>query len=269
MMDSTRKKQIPALQRKKVTASARARVSTSRVRKATKSRLEESFLQSSPPLTAMAYLNHPNLTTTPSQPINNQPDVMIDMLRQLTQSNQSLLERIEKFDQQPANTHQTTVVGGLSTKSQLLGSHGASLVQENLPHHPIFHHLLNSSARTVSNTLSTSNNCTCSASQQSDTASNIHGTTAVLIHEGVVPSLGNLRRLANVSQAVTNALAAYEDQAKSTLLGKQRRSGRYNTTDIAQNPPEICWPNEGYHSSAGKKGYLMMNCRWSNGLQGN
>ena len=87
MVASTRKKQIPALQRKKVTASARAWVSTARVRKATKSRLEESFLQSSPPLTAMDDSNHPNLTTTPSQPISNQPDVMINMLRQLTQSN--------------------------------------------------------------------------------------------------------------------------------------------------------------------------------------
>ena len=43
-MASTRKKQIPALQRKRATASAKAKVSTSRVRKATKSRLEESFL---------------------------------------------------------------------------------------------------------------------------------------------------------------------------------------------------------------------------------
>ena len=110
-MASTRKKQIPALQRKKVTASARARVSTSRVRKATKSHLEEPFLQSSPPLGAMADSNHPNLATTPSQPImNNQPDVMFDMLRQLTKSNQSLLERIEKIEQHAVNPHQTTTM---------------------------------------------------------------------------------------------------------------------------------------------------------------
>ena len=109
-MSSTRKKQIPAIQRKKVTASARARVSTSRVRKATKSCLEESFLQNSRPLGVMDDSNQPNLATTPI--INNQPDVMIDMLRQLTQSNQSLLERIEKIEQQSANSHQTTVEGG-------------------------------------------------------------------------------------------------------------------------------------------------------------
>ena len=99
-MVSTRQKQIPALQSKKVTASARARVSTIRVRKITKSGLEESFLQNSPPLAAMADSNHPNLTTTPSHPIiNNQPDVLIGMLRHLTQSNQSLLGRIQKIEQ--------------------------------------------------------------------------------------------------------------------------------------------------------------------------
>ena len=159
-------------------------------------------------------------------------------------------------------------MGGLSTKSQPLGPQGAALGQENL-HHPISHYLPKSSAHTASNTLSASNNCTCSASQQSATASNIHGTTAVLQHEWVVPSLENLRSLPNVSQAVTNALAAYEDQAKSTLLGKQRRSGHYNTTDIAQNPPEFRWPNEGCHSSAGKKGYLMRNCQWVTGQLSN
>ena len=91
---ATRKTQIPALQRKRVTASARAKVSTSRVRVATKSRLEESFIQSSPPLVAMASSDHPNSTTTSSLPIiNHQPDVMIDMLHQLTQSNQSFLEK--------------------------------------------------------------------------------------------------------------------------------------------------------------------------------
>ena len=123
-MASTRKKQIPALQRKKVTASARARVSTSRVRKATKSHLEESLLQSSPPLATMADSNHPNLTTTPNQPnMNNQSDMMFDMLHQLTQSNQSLIERIEKIEQQAVNSHQTTTMGGLSTRSQPLGPH--------------------------------------------------------------------------------------------------------------------------------------------------
>ena len=111
-MASTRKKQIPALQRKKVTPSARARVSTSRVRKATKGHLDESFLQSSPPSDVITKSNHPSLATPLNQPpMGNQSDVMIDMLRQLTQSNQSLMERIEKIEQQGANLHHTTTGG--------------------------------------------------------------------------------------------------------------------------------------------------------------
>ena len=117
-MASTRKKQIPALQRKKVTALARARVSTSRVRKSTKSHLEESFLQSSSPSDVITDSNHISLTTSLNQPtISNQSDVMIDMLRQLTQSNQTLLERIEKIEQQAANSHHDTGVGGRLTRA--------------------------------------------------------------------------------------------------------------------------------------------------------
>ena len=134
-MASTRKKQIPALQRKKVTASARARVSTSRVRKSTKSRLEESFIQSSPP-SGLSDPNHLNLTT-PTNPIvtSSQSDVMIDMLRQLTQSNQSLLQRVEKIEQQGANFHHTTAMGAPPTRPQTLVPHSAPLQQQNSSHH--------------------------------------------------------------------------------------------------------------------------------------
>ena len=252
-MASTRKKQIPALQRKKVTASARARVSTSRVRKSTKSRLEESFIQSSPPSDVLPDPNHLNLTTPTNPPItSSQSDVMIDMLRQLTQSNQSLLQRVEKIEQQAVTSQHITAMGAPPTRPQPLVPHSDSLAQQNSHH--TSQYAFNPSSRALSNTSSTSNNYNCSASQPGTAASSVHGPTAMLQHEGVVPSLENLRRLPNISQAVTNALAAYEDQAKSSLLGKQRRSGRYNTTDIAQNPPEIRWPNEGYHSSTGKKG---------------
>ena len=146
-MASTRKKnQIAALQRKSVTVSTRARVSTSRVRKATKSRLEESFLQNSSPSVAMASSSHSNFTTTPSQPIiNHQPDVIIDMLRQLTQSNQFILERIERIEQQVSSSHQTTVAAGLPTISQPLTPHSAPRPQENHTHHALTHQPFNSS----------------------------------------------------------------------------------------------------------------------------
>ena len=123
--------------------------------------------QNSPASVAMASSGHPNSTTTPSQPIiDHQSDVMIDMLHQLTQSNQSLLERIEKIQQQASTSQQTTVAAGLFTTSQPLASHSALMPQENHSHPPLSQQLFNSalvlqtaSARTVSNTLSVSNNC--------------------------------------------------------------------------------------------------------------
>ena len=213
-MASTRKKQIPALQRKKVTASARARVSSSWVRKSTKSRLEESFLQISPPLDAITDPNHLNLTTPLNPPItSSQSDVMIDMLRQLTQSNQSLLERVEKIEQQAANSHHNSAMGASPTNPRPLVSHSASVGQQNSSH-PTSQYALNLSTRTLSNTSSTSN-CNCNVAQPGATASSVHGSTIVLQHDGVVPSLENLRRLPNILQAVTNTLAAYEDQASN------------------------------------------------------
>ena len=149
---------------------------------------------------------------------------MIDMLRQLTQSNQSLLERVEKIEQKAATSHHSTAMGAPPTRPLPLVSHSASLAQQDSSHHTS-HYVPNLSTQLPPSTSSTANSCNCNAAQPGATASSVHGSTAALQHEGVVPSLENLRRLPNISQAMTNALAAYEDQAKSSLLGKQRRSG--------------------------------------------
>ena len=60
------------------------------------------------------------------------------------------------MEQQASTSYQAMVAGGLSTKSQPLGSHSASLSQENLSHPRFSQQLLNSSACTVSNTLAAS-----------------------------------------------------------------------------------------------------------------
>ena len=39
-------------------------------------------------------------------------------------------------------------------------------------------------------------------------------------------------------------------QGKGTSV---KKSGRYNTVEIVNVPPHLRWPNEGYHSSSGKK----------------
>ena len=72
--------------------------------------------------------------------------------------------------------------------------------------------------------------------------------------DGVVPTLEALRRAPSIATSVTQLLESYEEQARASLLGRQaRKSGRYNTTDFVHTTPEYRWPNEGYHTPAGKK----------------
>ena len=72
--------------------------------------------------------------------------------------------------------------------------------------------------------------------------------------DGVVPTLEALRRAPSIANSVTQLLESYEEQARSSLQGRQvRKSGRYNTPDIVHTTPQYRWPNEGYHAPAGKK----------------
>ena len=51
-------------------------------------------------------------------------------------------------------------------------------------------------------------------------------------------------------------LASYEGRANYDLSqGKPqgKKSGRYNLHDTVSTAPQLCWPNEGFHASTGKK----------------
>ena len=87
---------------------------------------------------------------------------------------------------------------------------------------------------------------------------NSRSNVADVPRDAIVPGLDSLRKLPNVSEAVSNILASYEQQAKhESLQGKNsHRSGRYNNFDTVSNPPERRWPNEGYHGSNAKKRLL-------------
>ena len=78
-----------------------------------------------------------------------------------------------------------------------------------------------------------------------------------LHHDLVVPSLESLHQNSTLSQAVSWIMATYDGHTRmEAFQGKAstvRCSGRYNTTDIIQAPPENRWANEGFHSGQGKK----------------
>ena len=65
-----------------------------------------------------------------------------------------------------------------------------------------------------------------------------------------------LRGNAGISEAVNYLLSSYEGNLQTELArGKHniKKSGRYNSHDSITAPPHLRWPNEGYHSSSGKK----------------
>ena len=86
-------------------------------------------------------------------------------------------------------------------------------------------------------------------------------------------SLEAVRSSTEVSRAVTQLLAYYDEQAKIDILpGKgpftRRKSGCYNVTNTTNIKPEFKWANEGYiaNSNAKKPAYDDMNiAQWVSG----
>ena len=69
-----------------------------------------------------------------------------------------------------------------------------------------------------------------------------------------MPTLDTLRRIPSILNTVAHLLDSYEEAARFSLQGRNnRKSGRYNTTDVTHSSPEFRWPNEGCHAPAGKK----------------
>ena len=95
-----------------------------------------------------------------------------------------------------------------------------------------------------------------SGGSHTDTRSRIDTTEAS--RDTIIPSLNAIRQLPSVNETVTGILASYDGQVRqNTLQGKtSRRSARYNNYDMVSTPPEIRWPNEGFHGSSGKKRLL-------------
>ena len=246
-MPSTQK--TPANSRKKVTASARARISTRKIKKQHVKKLNESYIQSTPTAVSMdSQGSHPGSTP----PKSDSSEVILTMLSKLTDANQALLHRIETIEQnqqaaslQPSSTSIPTASRGPISLNIVTAPQGTLPIHHEQPtsgrpqlppvggqhslHHP------EAAGRT-------------SAAVQLATDTDIQT-------DGVTPLLDTLRRTPSISEAVTQLLEPYEGQAKASLQGRphNKKSGRYNTTDIVHTAPELRWPNEGYHAPGGKK----------------
>ena len=176
---------------------------------------------------------------------------ILSMLQKLSESNQSLMQRAEKIEQRnssdyvainqpsqvsehPAQGHEPMVSTSRMPQPQLLHTP----LQAPLIDNGIWEHNLGITQMQIS-------------PLRRDTPIQDHrgprAISADIQSDGVVPSLEAIRRVPSISNAVSNLLVSYEDQAKASVQGRQpSKSGRYNSTDMARTAPEFWWPNEGF-----------------------
>ena len=251
-MSSANKKTPVTNVRKKVTASARAKTSVRKPRvKATAH--NGSYLQH-PVSTEDIIVKDTVISSTAPKDTN---DVILTLLQEMNKANKDIVHRIDALERQqsvnstpltgkqqsrvhidsnPVTAMATSVAPQISRSTSANYMLGHNLTTGRADHmgadnnQEIPHPLLPDSMRTVEQ--------------------NVH-------HDSVVPSLESLRQNSTLSQAVSRIMATYDGHAKmEAFQGKAstvRRSGRYNTTDLIQAPPETRWANEGFHSGQGKK----------------
>ena len=242
-------KKTPSGQRKRVTASARARISTKKIR--LKNQIhEESFLQDG--MLASSSVSSPQ----PPPPVQTNHDMVLAMLSDIKASNQSLSDRMTKLERQSSEpSYPTSHWSHLQGQAPGLSRHQGTAT---IPH---VHY---SGEVRGAQTPRPATGSTTSLSSEEQTGSNHHPQTtggrfsSNLPSDAVLPSLETIRRLPNVSEAVSGILASYDshNRLESSQGKPHRRSRRYNTHDTVSVAPEVRWPNEGFHGSNGKKRLL-------------
>ena len=234
-------------------ASARARILTRKIRKDTHKDLNESYIQSTtqPQVGTMSS----SLTRDPDPSRTDSSNAILSMLTVLSESNRALLSRLEKVEQRQSEVdhrHQTPPhLHGTERSSRIL-PHTAGLDdRQRQVHLPSY----NITSQLASNDFNQgAHQCLATEGLGSSQPAVTAITQLDIQKDAVLPRLEMLRQLPSVSNTVSTLLGAYEDQARTSLQGRQtRKSGRYSSVDVVQTAPEFRWPNEGYHAPAGKK----------------
>ena len=194
---------------------------------------------------------------------------MLSMLAEIKASNQLLSDRMTKLERKESlvlPSHCQTPVQPQGMGFQQGHQHTSVPLHPHLNHSP-------RGVQNVHTTLATeaSHNIDGSPHIVHHQQTNVRSGMADLPRDAVLPSLEVMRWLPNVSQAVSGVLASYDQQNRQdSMQGKpHRRSGRYNNYDTVSAPPEVRWPNEGFHGSNGKNDYYTMICPCHSGWQVN
>ena len=249
-MSSVNKKTPATNGRKKVTASARAKTSIRKPRTKTTAH-NGSYLQ--PVSTEDIIAKDTVISSTTPRDTN---DAILTLLQDMSKTNKDIVNRIEALERQQS-----------VNSTPLMGRQQPRVHIDPNPAHAMNTFAPPSSKSTNVNYASQQNTMTgravlMGADNNQDIPhpllpdsmrvgeQNVH-------HDSVVPNIDALRQNSTLSQAVSRIMATYDDHARmEAVQGKAstlRRSGRYNTTDLVQAPPETRWANEGFHSGQGKK----------------
>ena len=241
--------------RKKVTASARARISNRKIRKSANNSAHGSYLEEPE---QVGVSNNSATNHGPSVSLGqDSTTTIIDMLQNLSESNQSLMQRIEKIEQK--NSNDCVTINQPSQLSEYLAqghepmASTSRLPQPQLSHTPLQTHLIGNGMRDHNLGISQMQIPPLRRDVLTQDLRGPRVTSADIQTDGVVPSLEAIQRMLTISNAVSNLLASYEDQVRASVQGRQpRKSGWYNSSDMAHTAPEFRWPNEGFHGQTGK-----------------
>ena len=256
------KKELPNA-RKRVTASDRARTSVKKTRRVGVSELDGSYLQKTKKTVSSSDAVKQR---KPAEQSDN--ETILSLLQDIKHSNELLSKRMDKVEQQavqgstPINPRSHTFEPkGLSSQpvspQQTSQANLANYLRDSLGtqniRQPQFQTAAADARPSQGQHLRRQPN-----SHILDPAIHMSDNSGQLSEhrDTVIPNIQALRGNAGISEAVNNLLASYGGNFQAELTrGKQnvKKSGRYNTHDSIAAPPHLRWPNEGCHSSNGKK----------------
>ena len=240
--------------RKRVTASARARISTKRIRKDNTVDSSGSYLQD--PVST----NHPQTSTTPPK---SSTDQILALLTRLDESNKALTARMDKMEQRPSLDSTPVIPRSHGLDHRPLDSYKESDRPTTLRTQAVtfqdtaINGDLNRRQQVPEHTIPTASNYHLTHSSGYTAVNQLPSQSDGSRRDAILPSVDVLRRLPTISDRVSSVLASYEQQnrheAAQGKISAAKKSGRYNTVDIATVPPHLRWPNEGCHGVSGRK----------------
>ena len=257
------KKEIPNA-RKRVTASARARTSVKNSKKIAASELDGSYVQRVNKTVSTGSVKD---TQQPASHSDNA--AIFSILKDIKESNEALSKRMDRVERQairdstPINprSHGVDHRGISLPNSPQQPAQPADLgdqIRDHMAIHDFRHQYPQPTTLTGPHHSQGQFTRQHQPSQGMDHITHTRDNVGQLPdrRDAVILSIQNLRGNTGISEAVNSLLASYEGNLHSELArGKPnaKKSGRYNTHDSVVAPPHLRWPNEGFHSSSGKK----------------